>query len=187
MKNKIIIIIFIIIFLIALTFLVINKTKNIQVETQIEEVVPEEEISDEQLRTTIVTLYFKDKNTNELIPEARSIDVKEIMDDPYSKIINMLIEGPMNSNSETMIPSNTKLINVYLEGNMLIIDFSKEFLEIENMDKESQEIVLKSIQNTLIELKEVNNIRILIEGESNITLKNTNINLYNYLEENSTN
>lgn len=177
MKNKIVIIIFIVIFLIALVFLVMKQTNKVEIETQVEELVPEEEISDEQLRNTIVTLYFKDKNTCELLPEARNIDVKELMEDPYSKIINMLIEGPLNSNLEKCIPDNTKLINVYLENDRLIVDFSKEFLEIGEESKENQELIINSIVNSLVELKEVNCVKILIEGESNVNLENTNINL----------
>ncbi len=177
MKNKIVIIFFIVIFLIALTFLIISKTNKIKVETQIEELVPEEEISDEQLRTTIVTLYFRDKNTGEIMPEARSIDVKEIVDDPYSKIINMLIEGPLNSNFENSIPEGTKLISTYLEQDVLIINFSEEFIEIGKETKENQQLIINSIVSTLVELKEVNCVKFLINGESNINLENSNINL----------
>ncbi len=178
MKNKIVIIIFIVIFIIALTFLVMKKTDKLKVETQVEEVVPEEEISDEQLRNTIVTLYFKDINSGKLMPEARNIDVKEIMDEPYSKIINMLIEGPLDEDLEKCIPDGTKLLNACLENDVLIIDFSQEFLNIDSETEENQRMIINSILNTLVELREVSSIKILIEGESNVKLESTGINLY---------
>ena len=43
---------------------------------EITEYTPQEEISDEQMRQTIVSLYFKNKDKNELLQEARLIDVK---------------------------------------------------------------------------------------------------------------
>lgn len=177
MRNKIIIIIFIIVFFIALIFLLMKESNKIEIESQVEEVIPEEEISDDQLRSTIVTLYFKDKSTGNIMPEARNIDVKQIMNDPYFIILNLLIEGPLNENFEKCIPEGTKINNTYMEEDCLIIDFSDEFLKIEEQNETNQNIIINSILSTMTELREVNSIKILINGESNITLKNTGINL----------
>ena len=57
------------------------------------EIIPEQEISDEQLRNTIINLYYIDKETNEIKSESKLIDVKYLMDDAYEKIINMWLEG----------------------------------------------------------------------------------------------
>ena len=93
MKNKKIVIIFVCLFLLVLIggFFAIRYVKSINQETTIEEYVPEEEITEEQLRQTIVSLYFLDKQSNELVPEARLIDIKEMMSNPYEKLINLLI------------------------------------------------------------------------------------------------
>ena len=163
MKNKIVIVVFIIIFIGALAFLVLNGSKNVQVETEVEEFIPGEEISDEQVRNTVVTLYFKDINSEELMPEARNIDVKKLMDDPYSVIINMLIEGPLNENYEACIPEGTKLNKCYLEDDVLVINFDNGFLKIEDNNKKDQEKALDSILDTISLLREVNGIKILID------------------------
>ena len=82
------------------------KEKNIQKE-EITEYTPEEEISDNQMRQTMISLYFKSDNV--LIPEARLIDVKELINNPYEKVLNMLIEGPKNEKLEKTIPEGTKI------------------------------------------------------------------------------
>ena len=46
-----------------------------------------------------------------MAPEARLIDIKEIINTPYEKLINLLIEGPKNDKYEKIIPDNTKLLN----------------------------------------------------------------------------
>ena len=74
--NKKIIIAIIVVILIGVGvwyFLFYNKNA----ETEVTEIIPEEEISEEQMRQTIVSLYFYNENTKSLVPEGRLIDVKE--------------------------------------------------------------------------------------------------------------
>ncbi len=162
MKNKmlkIIVIIAVIAVIIGIFMIVKNKTaKTIQYE-------PQEEISGEQERKTIISLYFINKKTKEVVPEARMIDVKDLINEPYKVLINFLIEGPKNENLEKTIPEGTKLLGATLEGDTLKLNFSREFLNKEG--KEAEEKTIESLVNTLTELTEVNSIRILIEGEEN--------------------
>ena len=69
MKNKKIIIIFLILFIILIIggYFLINYLKKVNVKDQtiVEEYTPEEEISEDQLRQTIVSLYFPNKETKE--------------------------------------------------------------------------------------------------------------------------
>lgn len=57
-----------------------------------EEYIPQEEISDEQYRETIVSLYFPDKENKSLKPEARMVNVKELIQSPYSVLMQLLIK-----------------------------------------------------------------------------------------------
>ena len=168
MKNKKIIIIFTILLLIILIggYFGIQYVKKQKQEetTTIEEYTPEEEISDEQLRQTIVTLYFMSKETKEVVPEARLIDIKELMLDPYNKLVNLLIEGPKNEKQERLIPENTKLIETRLEGDCIILNFSSEFLNYDQTDEQMKEKLLTSIENTMVQLTEVNQVKILVDG-----------------------
>lgn len=135
--------------------------------TNISEYIPEEEISDEDLRKTIITLYFVNTESQKLESEARLIDSKELLREPYKVLVGMLIKGPKDSNLESLIPQNTKVIGTELKGNCLTINFSKEFLEVDKTDPIKISNLIYSIVNTLTELKEVTSIKFLIDGEEN--------------------
>ena len=169
MKNKKILIIFVCLFLLVLIggYFAINYVKSKNKETIVEEYVPEEEITEEQLRQSIVSLYFLDTQTNELVPEARLIDIKEMMSAPYEKLVNLLIEGPKSEKSVKLIPDNTRLLQNYLEGDCLVLDFSAEFLNYDKEDEKGKENLINSIVNTLTELSEINEVKILIDGKEN--------------------
>lgn len=134
---------------------------NSDIET---EYVPEEEIREDELRNTIVSLYFEDKNTKELVKETRLIDSKRLLKNPYEELIKLLIDGPENSNYEKTIPSNAKLLSAKLKGDCVIIDFSNEFVE-NALDEKQKYNSIYSILNTLTELTEVNYIKIVINGQ----------------------
>ena len=103
MKNKKIGLIFFMILIIILVggYFGIRYVKNKEETTTVEEYIPQEEITEDQVRQTIVSLYFPSKETNELNPEARLIDIKEIINNPYEKLINLLIEGPKNEKNNS--------------------------------------------------------------------------------------
>ena len=171
MKNKKIIIIFLILFIILIIggYFLINYLKKVNVKDQtiVEEYTPEEEISEDQLRQTIVSLYFPNKETNELEPEARLIDIKEILEKPYEKMVNLLIQGPKDEGKVKIIPENTKLLSSQLDGDCLTLDFSSDFLNYNKTEKKKKKNLINSIVNTLTQLNEVNSLKILIDGNEN--------------------
>lgn len=158
---KILIILLCIALVISICHHIITKNKN----KEIEEYEPEEEISDAQERQTLISLYFLNKTTGGVEPEARLMDVKELVRDPYMVLLNMLIEGPKNNSLQAIIPNGTKVNNVTLNNDTLVIDFSGEFTMVSG--KEMEEKVIDSIVKTLTELTEVNSIKIVIDGEEN--------------------
>lgn len=151
-------------------------------EEEIIEITPEEEISEEQMRQTIVSLYFK--AGEEVVPEARLIDVKELLNNPYEEILNMLIEGPKNSNLEKTIPEGTKINKIKKEADTLIIDFSEEFINNHKGGEKEEKITIKSIVNTITELTEINEVKILINGEENKSFKDGYIKFNQVFERN---
>ena len=169
MKNKKIGIIFFTAFIILLIggFFAIRYVKNKEKETVVEEYVPEEEITEEQVRQTIVSLYFPNKETNELNPEARLIDIKEIMNNAQEKLISLLVEGPKNEKNKKVIPLGTKLNKSYFEGDCVVLDFSSEFLNYNKEEEKAKENLMDCIVNTLTELTEVNKVKILVNGNEN--------------------
>ena len=87
MKNKKIVMIFGILLILILLggYFGIKYVKN-KDSNQITEYTPEAEITEEQSRQTIVSLYFINAETGELYPEARLVDIKELMKDIYRNV-----------------------------------------------------------------------------------------------------
>ena len=175
MKKKKIIIISIIIIIIILLIMCI-MFKNRKSKYKYIEYVPQEELSKEQERNTIISLYFKDKKTGELMPEARIIDAKKLLDNPYITIIELLIQGPQNDRLEKIIPGGTKIKSAILKGNVLYLDFSKEFIENNKEGIEEESKIIYSLVNSLTELNEVSYVKILIDGEENKSFTDNAIN-----------
>lgn len=142
----------------------------------IEEYVPQEEVSDEQLRNTIISLYFINKESGEINPEARTISTNLLIDNPYKYLLEQLIEGPKNEKLTKAIPDNTKINNVELNGDTLNIDFSHEFIDNAPEGKDAENKIIETIVKTVTELNEVNSVKILIDGEENKCFKDEEIN-----------
>ena len=134
---------------------------NFNVET---EYVPEAEIEDKELRKTIVNLYFQDKTTKQIVKESRLIDSKKLLKNPYLELLNMLITGPESDNYEKIIPEGTTIKEVSLNGNIITINFSNEFVE-KSIDDNQRYNSIVSIVRTLTELTEINEVKIIIDGK----------------------
>lgn len=169
MKNKKIVIIFTSLLIVILVggYFGIKYIKGKKDEENITgEYIPQEEISEEQLRQTIVSLYFKSKETNELMPEARLVDIKEIINNPCDKLVELLIEGPKNDKNERIIPENAKLNKSYMDDDCVVLDFTEEILKYNNEENLKNNLI-NSLVNTLTQLTEVNKVKILINGNEN--------------------
>ena len=156
-KRKVIAIILILASVILLGILIFN---NVSVET---EYTPEPEIEDTEYRNTTVSLYFQDKETKALQIETKLIDSKELLKNPYIKLITLLLEGPDNEKFENAIPAGTRLISVVQEGETLVVDLSSEFLNCDTPEAQSNAIY--SIVNTVTELKDVSSVKFLIDNK----------------------
>ena len=140
-------------------------------EDDIVEYIPAEEITEEQARNTIISVYYKNKETGELMPEARLIDVKLLANNPYEEILKILMEGPKSDKLERVMPEGTVVLGTELKKDVLYINLSNEFIDNQEEGTEEETRTIYSIVNTLTELNEVNAVRILINGEENKEFK----------------
>ena len=102
-KKKTGIILFILILIIALGgYLVVinlnNKTEEIS-DGEIQDYTPQEEISESQYRETIVNLYFLNTDTGELMAEAKAIDAKTLVTNPYKSLVDLLMQKTETSSN----------------------------------------------------------------------------------------
>ena len=144
-----------------------------------EEIQPEEEASQETMRQTIVTLYYQNKETKELIPEGRMVDSKTLLTDPYMTLVNLLIEGPKNEKLESIIAKGTRVLKAELKGDIVYLDLSKEFIDNHTGGQEQENKTVYSIVNTLTELNEVVSVKIIINGREDQAFKDNKINFKN--------
>lgn len=180
-KEGILVVVILLLIVLALGGVLIFYNKDSNEENKIvNEYTPQEEITEDQLQNTIISVYFINKETKEINPEARTIKVNLLINNPYKYLIEQLIEGPKNEKLEKGIPENTKLNKVELKEDILYIDFSKEFIENAPKGKENEQKIIETIVKTVTELNEVNYIKILIDGKENeafadkeVTFENT--------------
>ena len=170
--KKILIMILIIVLILSVIVTIVIKSGIIsfeKTETSVENTinndvsVPEEETKEEQ-RTAEIKLYFIN-NKNEIIEEKRAVDVKLLLKDPYKLALKMLMEGPADSNNKGLIPKNTEVKDTKLEGGTLTINFSNELKKGIDKRKDVQTLMVETIYKTLKEYREVENIKIEIEGK----------------------
>ena len=171
MNRKTLIIIIVLVIAIAITGILLwsNRSKNMEENV----IQPQEEITDEQMRTALVTLYYMNKETKELTPEGKMIDVKKLLTDPYETLINLLIEQPKNEKLQSAIPNGTKVLGAELKGDIVYLDLSNEFIENNSVEEKT---IINAIVNTLTELNEVNGVKILINGQENKEFKGGKVN-----------
>lgn len=156
-------------------YLLTNKDKSVSQN----EIQPQEEVGDTTMRQTIVTLYYQNKETKELMPEGRMVDSKTLLTDPYATLMGLLLEGPKNDKLQTVIPEGTRVLKAELKGDMVYLDLSKEFIDNHKGGQEAENMTVYAIVNTLTQLNEVNSVKILINGREDQAFKDNKINFKN--------
>lgn len=173
MKNKKIFIFLIVLILCIGIALTVTKLMKKEEVLGTSEITPGEEITEEGERQTMISLYYTNIETNTLMPEARVIDAKELLENPYKTLTEYLMEAPRNEKLKSSIAEGTKINNAERKADVVTLDLSKEFIENKNADEIN--LAIFSIANTLTELNEVNSIKILIDGEENKEIEGTDI------------
>lgn len=170
------IITFILIILLAF-FIFKNVSIEKNKEDEYQDYIPQEEISEEQMRQTKVILYFENIESGELEEEIKLVDANTLINNPEKELMNLLIKGPQSTNLKKLIPDGTVLHDIKINNSCAEINLSNEFL---NFGDENNKLkIINSIAKTLTNLKEINSIKFLINGEMNenfseIYLKNSN-------------
>ena len=88
-------------------------------------------------------------------------------------------EDQIPSGFKSIIPNETKILNLKLENNILKIDFSEDLL---NVKKELEEKMIEALTYTLTSIDGIDGIIIYVEGNLLNKLPQTNINLPSTLD-----
>ena len=133
---------------------------NMEIET---EYIPEVEVSSEELRKTMVSVYFKNKTTNNLDKENILIDTKTLLKNPYGEFVGMLFNDSDNENLVSVFPENITRPNVYLEKGVVTVEFKDDSgFNIDNVEVEK---IKEALNNTLLQLNEVERVKLVVNGK----------------------
>ncbi len=78
-----------------------------------------------------------------------------------------------------IIPKDTKILDLKLNNNILTINFSKEFLNIDIKDEEN---MIEALIYSLLEIKDIEKISILVENEKFLNMPNSKKTVSEYLD-----
>ena len=111
-----------------------------------------------------IKIYYPDEKQEKLITRDVNLDLKS--SDKNEKILDELKKNEV-------IKSDTEIKNINLENEsaqdenkILCIDFKNEFINLDEVGAESEDLILKSILKTFAEVYNVKKIRLTIDGEN---------------------
>ena len=123
------------------------------------------------LKTTHIYLLNEDnylvKLDYLLRGETKEENIKEVLNELY-------VTNLKNGNLKGLIPSNTKINNININNKTAIIDFSNDLLKV---NRNIEEKVIESIVYSLIELDDIDNVKITIDGDALTKLEKSNKNM----------
>lgn len=129
---------------------------------------PGEQINSSQ--KTTLTLYFSNKDGDQLVPETREVHYSSNIS-LEKLIMEQLMEGPKESGLQATIPTGTKLITITVVDKVCYVNLDEMFL---NQNKEiSEQVVLYSIVDSLSELPSVDKVQLSINGDTSGTCRYT--------------
>lgn len=122
-----------------------------------------------------VCLYFGDEQKNKLVKEIRYLDIDEAKKGASalaSAIVKELLAGPKAKGLTAVIPEGVSLRSpVTIEGRVATVDLTREFIENHPGGKTLEELSVYSIVNSLTELKEIERVKIIINGKQTKNFK----------------
>lgn len=127
-------------------------------------------------------IYLLDEN-NYLSRTKISASNKDVVSKSTDLIEALIIDGKkkdiLTDGFEALIPKNTKLLDINLKDNILIINFSQEF---NNIKEEYEEKLIEALTYTLTGIEGIDKIEILVEGTKLTKLPNSKKILPKYLD-----
>lgn len=121
-------------------------------------------INPEKINRQKVVLYFLNEKGVKLVPEERSIEVKQSQTLEY-QIVEQLIAGPAEDGNSAVIPQGTKVKDIKTEEGICYVNLTSDFVNKLSGSTEREKLIIYSIVNSLTELNTVNKVQFLIEGE----------------------
>ena len=115
-----------------------------------------------------LNLYFTNEEGNQLVPEARQVYYNG--NTPIEKVIvEQLLRGPGESGHYATLPSDTRIVGVSVADGIAYVNLGKQFVD-EALPVDAQ-IPIYSIVNSLIDVGNVSQVQISINGDTSLLFK----------------
>lgn len=113
-----------------------------------------------------ITLYFADSQAMYMVPEKRTVLVKNDISDVelYGIVLKELIKGPVTENLYRTIPEEVKVEYIELDGDILKVDFSEEMHSKHWHGAAGEAMTINSLANTLTEFENVKGVMPTVDG-----------------------
>lgn len=108
-----------------------------------------------------VDLYFSDQEAMNLIPEKRVVDTEDL----YYNTLRELIAGPSEDSLLKTIPEGTEVEDIDLAEGQAEVSFNQALSERHWGGSSGELMTVYSIVNTLTQFDEIDEVKILIEGQ----------------------
>ena len=128
------------------------------------------------------TVYLLDSNdyvARVLISASNESSVSKALSLIDALIIGGKKENVIPNGFRSIMPSGTKVNDIKLEAGVLIIDFSKDILDI---DKKYEDKMIESLTYTLTSINGIDSIKLLVDGKELKKLPNSNKLLPTFLD-----
>lgn len=115
-----------------------------------------------------LTLYFANGTGDKLAEE--KVKVRYNSNTSMEKlIVEQLMKGPRNQKDKSTIPTETKVLGVSVKDKVCYVNFDEGFLTM--MEQGNPKLTVYSVVNSIIDGAQVNQVQILVNGESNIVYR----------------
>lgn len=133
------------------------------------------------IETVEVQLYFLGEDGS-LTAETRKLELYEGQSLAESLIL-ALMEGPKNDKLTALLPENFVINGIWVESRTCYLSLSSRVLEHLPEDKETQELILASIANSIYSMDGVDELRILVDGVESNTFGKVSVTPYTFRPE----
>ena len=124
-----------------------------------------------QTVTIEAALYFSDDQAEYLVPEKRTLKIKEGDDELLaSKIVEGLIAGPESKDLQPTIPAESKLLSLKISNGIADVNFNDALKSNHPGGSAGETMTLYSLINSLTEISSIDKVQLLIEGKKVETL-----------------
>lgn len=126
------------------------------------------------IATKTVVLFFAD-DQGRLVREAREVESCQDKSGCLRLLLEELFSGPLGD-SENAIPEWATINDVRLEGSLAVVDLGADFVEGLASGSSAETLAVYAIVNTIsVNLPEVKQVRLLIDGADNSRLRHLDI------------